>query len=221
MPIGVRTPVADDAHHARATSSGSAAAVGVAEDEPVGAPPSARPREGRQGVLRVEPVAVEEVLGVVDDLLAQALEVARTLSPIIAQVLVRRRLEHPVHVQRRALADERDHRRLAPRPAPGGSRRPRTGAPARRVLPKAAIFARLSGTSRIRREELGVLRVGAGPAALDVAARPAGRARGRSSACPPPRATGPRAGCRRAASCHKAVSASPPPNKCRVLSAEC
>ncbi len=86
------------------------AAVGVAQHQEVGAARGGGP----QGLERVLPVglpAVEEVLGVVHQLPAGALQVAHAVLDH-RQVLGERGLDHLAHVEVPALAHQRDHRRL-------------------------------------------------------------------------------------------------------------
>ena len=144
---------------------GQLPAVGVAEDDRVGAG-FLRRVERRERVPAVEPPAVEEVLRVVHHLPSEALE-PRDALPDHPQVLLPRRLQHPIHVEGRGLADQGDDRRpgvhqradvavfLAPCARPSGAAEGRHLRARGRRLPHAA-------------EELGVLGIGAGPAALDV-----------------------------------------------------
>ena len=144
---------------------GELAAVGVAQHHGVRAGLLGGV-ERRQGVARVLPPPVEVVLGVVHDFAAQALEPGHALADH-AQVFLPRGLQHPVHVKDGGLADEGDHRRaglhqgadVAVLLAAGAGA---AGAAERRDL-------RLGRRGRLHpAEELGVLGIGAGPAALDV-----------------------------------------------------
>src|SRR5207247_5409618 len=84
--------------------------VGVAQDDAVCARAGCRPQRG-EGIVRVQAVAVEKVLRVVDHLAAEPPEVAHRIRDH-AKILVAGRLEHTLHVEGGALSDERDHWRL-------------------------------------------------------------------------------------------------------------
>ena len=144
---------------------GEAAAVGVAQHH--------RRRAGRDGgaqggdrVGRIGLVAVEEVLGVVDDLApGGAQEVDRLADH--RQVLVRGRAEDVDDMEQPALAEDGGHRRL------GGDQRAQVRILVRPVGAMAGRSERgqpgvSEGHAARGREELLVLRVGARPAALDV-----------------------------------------------------
>ncbi len=89
---------------------GQRAAVGVAQDDDRGAGVLGRSQR-LQGVLGVVPVAVEEVLGVVEDLAAGLAAVGHRIGDH-AQVLFQRGAEHFADVQVPGLADDGDDRRL-------------------------------------------------------------------------------------------------------------
>ena len=119
-----------------------------------------------EGVGAVGLVAVEVVLGVVDGLAAALDEEADRLGDHV-EVLGRRGAEDLGHVEQPALAEDRDDRRL------GGDElaQVRVGlGPVRPVAGRAeGGQLRPLPADRLRgREELDVLGVGAGPAALDV-----------------------------------------------------
>ena len=86
------------------------AAVGVAQDDRFGAGHVGRAQR-RQRVGRVGLVAVEEVLGVVEDLAAVRPKVGYALADH-RQVLVQGRLHHAQDVKIPGLAENRDDRRL-------------------------------------------------------------------------------------------------------------
>ena len=145
--------------------AGQRAAVRVAEDEPVGARVGGGLQDGER-VVAVRAVAVEEVLGVEDDLAAVRLQVRDRVGDH-RQVLVERRPQHGVDVEVPGLGDERDRRRLGveQQPEPGVV----LGAHAR--VPRAAERAHARPLQALLAhgdEELRVLRVRARPAALDV-----------------------------------------------------
>ncbi len=138
----------------------------VSHSTSVSAPPRRGRAERRQRVARVGPVAVEEVLGVVDD--------PATLGPEVgearlddAQVLVEGGAKHLGDVQRSRSSPPPCTPAHRIRGAPGCWRRPPGSPPARQVEPKAAISAPLPGQVAGPGEELRVLGVGAWPAALD------------------------------------------------------
>ncbi len=89
---------------------GQGAAVGVAQDHDRGAGVLRRPQR-LQGVLGVVPVAVEEVLGVVEHLAAGLPTVGHRVGDH-AQVLIKGSAEDLAHVQVPRLADDGDDRRL-------------------------------------------------------------------------------------------------------------
>ena len=121
------------------------AAVRVAEDDPVRAR-TGRRLEHRERVAAVRARAVEEVLGVDDDLAPVRLQ-QRDRVGDHREVLVERRVQDVGDVEVPRLGDDRDRRR------PGGERccRLRSSSariPAWRVLPKALSRACRSGSSR-------------------------------------------------------------------------
>ena len=143
-------------------------AVGVAQRDDLGAR-VVRRAEHLERVGAVGAVAVEEVLGVEEDLPAPRRAGARRCrgpsrgSPPAWCAGPARRAGRATW---RPASRRRRRCRAAPRPA--GRRPPST--PARRVAPKAASLACCRSSSSARAaEELGVLGVGARPAALDVA----------------------------------------------------
>jgi hypothetical protein len=128
--------------------------------------PAPAAAQGGERVGGVGAVAVEEVLGVVDDLLAAPLQPGHAVSDH-GQVLRRRRLQHVPHVQRPRLPEQRDHRGL--RGDEGEQVRVVFGANTRLARGAEGHELRLAQGERARAaEELGVLGVGARPAALDV-----------------------------------------------------
>ena len=189
---GARTPGALTARSSRRARGGSVPPL-VSQRTRQSAPASAAACSVGERVVAVGSEAVEEVLGVEDDLVRPRLEEGDGVADH-RQVLFQRRLQHLGHVEVPRLADDASRRAL-----PASRRARRLGSysatpPARRVLPNAASLACLSVTSCMRREELSVLGVGAGPAALDVVdaeARPAGRS---GEPCPRPRRTCPHLG---------------------------
>ena len=152
--------LADDPGHA----GRQAAAVGVAEDHGVGPGGGGRLDHG-QGVGRVGGVAVEEVLGVEGGPAAGRHQVGDRVADH-GQVLVQGGPQGLVHVQVPGLADQGDDRGLAVQegvqvgvvvdPAAGPAGGPERGQGG--VAP-----GQLGGAGEV----LGVLGVGAGPAALD------------------------------------------------------
>jgi hypothetical protein len=144
---------------------GQRAPVGIAQHHAVGA--GLRRRCDRsERVLRVEGVAIEEVLGVIDDFFVERLEVRHAVADH-GDVLVARGLEHALDMEHRALPDERHHGCVGLRQchevrivgtaharAASAAERSELGVRQRR-LPHAL-------------KEVGVLRVRARPAALDV-----------------------------------------------------
>ena len=141
------------------------AAVGVAEDERGGAG-LAGASQDRKRVVRVVLEAVEEVLGVEDDLAAVGLEERDGLGDHV-EVLLRGGAEHFAHVQLPALAEDRRDGRLRAQERlhelvllharAGAARRPERGdAYLREPLLRDVA------------EELHVALVGAGEAALEV-----------------------------------------------------
>ena len=140
-------------------------AVGVAQRDDVGAGVFGGAERGR-GVFRVLLEAVERVLGVIDDEPAVLLEKAHGVGNHV-QVLVRRRLQHLADVQQRGFPEDRHYRgagvdqelHLVVR----GGRRVFPARRSERRQPRVPERAVLRFG-----EELDVLRIGAGPAALDV-----------------------------------------------------
>ena len=143
------------------------------------APASAAVRTTCSGVLGVVEVAVEEVLAVDEDALALAAQVLHGVAHH-REVLLQRRAQRLLDVLVVALGDQRhDHGcvRITQRERPAGPRRPTAfGAPGRAERDERGVLeVELLGA---RAEELGVLRVRARPAALDVVRR-----RGRRGGC--------------------------------------
>ena len=143
------------------------AAVGVAQRHDVG-PGLGRGPEHLQGVVAVGAVAVEEVLGVEEDPLPLGGQVGDGVTHH-REVLLQRGAQRQLDVAVVGLGDQRHHRgaRVAQRGhqrvvgglhagAAGGAERGQLGVLQVELLARAA-------------EELGVLGVGAGPAALDEA----------------------------------------------------
>ena len=95
------------------------AAVGVAQAKHVGAR-VLRGFQRAQREVRIRLVAVEEVLGVVDDFLAVLLQVSDGLGDDL-QVLFFGDAERPLGVQVPALAEDRDRPACPPRPVPSRS----------------------------------------------------------------------------------------------------
>ena len=89
---------------------GECAAVGVTEDDAVGAAGNC-PFEGSQRVFGVLLVAVEEMLGIVNHFASVAGEIGYGLANH-AQILCGRRLKDVAHVQIPAFAEEGDNRRV-------------------------------------------------------------------------------------------------------------
>ena len=147
--------------------AGQHAAVGVAQRDDVGAGVVRRPQH-LERVGPVEPVAVEEVLGVEEDLLPLGAEVADGVAHH-REVLLERGAQRLLHVAGVRLGDQRHDagtavaqgrgQRVVGRlhaGAPGGAERGELRVPEVQLVDGAA-------------EELGVLGVGTRPAALDVA----------------------------------------------------
>ena len=129
------------------------------------APASAAAWSVAERVAGVEPVAVEEVLGVVDDLAAELLEAGHAVADH-PEVLVASGFEDLLDVQGRGLPHQRDDRRV----------RVHQRADVGIVLAEQARAAGAAEGGHLGLcqrevpeppEELGVLGVGAGPAALD------------------------------------------------------
>lgn len=143
------------------------AAVGVAEHHDIGAG-LARGADDRLGVDRVQRIAVEEVLAVEEDPAALGTEVGDGV-PDHREVLLRRGPQRQFHMCGVGLGDQRDDR------CPGVQER----GDLRIVLDPDARLAGGAERDELRvpevdlltgpLEELGVPRVGAGPAALDEA----------------------------------------------------
>ncbi len=152
----------DDAAHL----VGEVSAVGVAEDDGAGAGLGGGV-DDFQGVVRVEPVAVEVVLGVEEDGAAGADEVAHRAADH-GEVLGEGGVQGAFHVAGVALADQGDHGRLGDEQGADlgvvgdGDAGAAGGAEGREAGVAEAEF----GTGPV--EELGVAGDGAGPAALDV-----------------------------------------------------
>ena len=85
------------------------AAVGIAEAEGI-RPGLGRRAQHAQGVIRVFPVAIKEVLGVEDNPPARLARKAHAVRDH-GEVLLRRSLQHMRHVQGRGLAEDADGRR--------------------------------------------------------------------------------------------------------------
>ena len=161
-------PRTDLAHHAprhRSNLIGEAAAVRVTQHHRRRAGVDGR-SQGGKGIGRICLAAVEEVLGVVDDLPPGRSQMRDRIADH-RQVLLRRGAEHLGHVEEPALAEDRGDRRLRRHQRPDVrillgpigtmARRAERGQPG---MPERH--------SAGGREELLVLRIGAGPAALDV-----------------------------------------------------
>ena len=151
--------------HAAHDRVGQRASVGVTERD--GRRARARRRaQRREGVLWVVCVAVEEVLGVEDDLAALLGEEADRVGDH-RQVLLLRRLEHVAHLDGGGFPDERHDRRLA-------REHGLEGRVARGLAADAAGRAEGDELGVLQphvahaREELRLLRIGAGVSALDV-----------------------------------------------------
>ena len=160
---------------------GKAASVRIAEHEARGTS-GGRRGERRRGVAGVVPVAVEEMLGVVDHLTPFGAKKGDGLFDH-AEVLLRRGAQHTEDVAQPALAEDGHHGR------PGLQERAylevvarrdarACGAPECRELGTAEVGSRGPG------EELPVLRVGPGPASLDVAHPKASEALGDAELVP-------------------------------------
>ena len=150
----------------RSTSSGRVPPL-VSHSTSASAPASSAARQDAQGELGIGLVAVEEVLGVEED---PQVVVAQERDRVghHGHRLVERGAQRLGHVQLRRLGHDAD--RLGARPRPGWRRISSSSArtPARRVEPKATSVA--VGSVQLGRgpgEELLVLGVGPGPAALD------------------------------------------------------
>src|SRR2546427_9602959 len=85
-------------------------AVRVAEDEPLGAGCLGL-QEGLQGVLWIDLVAVEEVLGVIEHLSPLALQIRDGILDQL-EVLLQRDAERVRHMQSPALAERSEERRV-------------------------------------------------------------------------------------------------------------
>ena len=143
---------------------GQPAAVRVAQDDSL----CAGTRGGGQHlerVRRIGGISIEEVLGVEDDAAAVRAQVRHAVCDQ-AQVLVERRAQHLAHVQGRALAEDGAHRRagLEQRRDAGVVLDRDAGAASGAERGQAGVRPLLVACAG---EQLGVLRVGAGPAALD------------------------------------------------------
>ena len=149
-----------------ATSSSVSVPPFVSHRTSVRAPASRAARSVGEGVVAVGLVAVEEVLGVVDDLAAAVDDEADRVRDHV-EVLLRRRAEDLGDVEQPALAEDRHDRRL------GGDELAQVRVVLRPVRAVAGRAERgqlrgLPGHRPGGLEELDVLRVRAGPAALDV-----------------------------------------------------
>ncbi len=147
-----------------ATTSGSSPPL-VSHSTMQSAPASAAACEGGEGVVRVEPPAVEEVFRVEHHLPAELLEPGDALVDH-SEILRAGRLQDSLHVEDGGLSHQRDHRRVR------GYQRLNVG-----VLlaeqSRASRAAERGDPGALQREvphppeELSVLRIGAGPAAFD------------------------------------------------------
>ena len=129
---------------------GEGPAVGVAEDQPV-RPGGDGGLQGLEGVVGVPAVAVEEVLGVVDDLGDPAGAEGDRVGDHPA-VLFERDAEDLGHLEIPALADDRDR---PGRPKPTRAFIPVSSSAAmslRRVIPKAVTLAWARSRSRTARK---------------------------------------------------------------------
>ena len=130
---------------------GHVAAVGLAQRHDLGAAADGGAQR-LERVARVRAIAVEEVLGVVDDaLLFAAQERDRVFDH--AQVLVERGAQDLGHVERRGFAEDACKPRCRPRSARACSGRLRRASPARRVDAEGRDFGVLprAGRGRARR----------------------------------------------------------------------
>ncbi len=148
-----------------ATSSSVSVPPFVSHRTSVREPAPRAARSGRERVVAIGLVAIEEVLGVVDDLASAIDDEADRIGDHV-EVLGRRRAEDLGDVQQPALAEDRDDRRFGGDQLPKvrillGAVRAMAGHP-ERGEPRPLPAHRAGG-----REELDVLRVRAGPAAFD------------------------------------------------------
>ena len=168
--MATRTPVADGRDDRRAWPRRPAAAATsrwCRRGRRVSAPGAGGRAQAVQRVAGVVAVAVEEVLGVVDDALAAPRRRKATESAIIARFSSRVDAHDLLEVQAPRLADDRAHRREARRPACAGPRPRRPATPRRRVMPKAAISACSKRSCGQQLEELELLGVRGREAGLD------------------------------------------------------
>ena len=185
---------------AAATCAGSVAPL-VSHIVTFAAPASAAVWQAAQRVVAVGRVAVEEVLGVVDDLLA-LLDAEPHRVADHREVLLARDAHDLVEVQVPGLADERDHRREAvdqhaQRLVVGGAHVLAARHAERRD-------ARGRGTTRARAARTAPSPSGSRPGSRPRCSRSrAGRAGVRPAASRPPTARCPPAACRRAAWCRR------------------
>ena len=166
MPI--RAPVAaHDVVHDVGDLVGQHPAVGVAQGDHLGAGLGGD-AHGLEGVVAVRRIPVEEVLGVEEDPPALGAQERDGVADHL-EVLRERRAQGPLDVAGVRLGDEGDDLRLAveqgahERVAVGAAAGPAGGAEGRERRVAQGQVARGAG------EELGVLGVGPGPAALDEA----------------------------------------------------
>ena len=209
MPTGARRTRRRRRATASATSRRQRAAVGVAEDEPVGArllPPPA----GRRARIGVGAVAVEEMLGVEDRPRARCAFRKRD------GVARSSRGSRPASCARTSSTWRSQRLAEDARPAgvPASSSAWRFAsssarAPLRRVLPKAVRRARRSGAV-VQRARRTPRPWGWTPASRPRCSRCRTRpAAARCRACPPARTRRRRPGCRRGASCHTGEQSDP------------
>ena len=166
--IPTRTPVVSMTSCTTSeTQSGQHPAVGVAQGDDLGAGVVRRP-EHLERVVAVGAVAVEEVLGVQEHLLPLGAQVGDGVADH-GEVLLEGGPQGELDVPVVRLGDQGDHRRTTVtqrsdlRVVGGGAAGPARGAEGRQLR---VLEVELDGRAS---EELGVLRVRARPAALDVA----------------------------------------------------
>ena len=148
-----------------ATCMGSAAPLVSHRHDGLGPRLGRRP-QAAQRVVGVGGVGVEEVLGVVEDPLALLAQEGHRLGDH-AQVLVAVDAQHLLHVQVPGLAHDARRRAPSSRPGRAGCASSSAATPLPRVMPKAAISVPPRCSPLQLAEELLVLGIGPGEAALD------------------------------------------------------
>ncbi len=181
MPSGSSTAAAA-ARVASATTARQGASARVAEDQTCVAPAGGRRPQARDRVLGIVRAAVEEVLGVEDDLVGVPPEIGDRVVDHL-EILLAGDAQVLAHVEVPGLADDRDHRGLGLDAACARFRSSAAIAPAAPGRAEGGDPRVLEPELLRLAEELLVARIRARPAALDVVERRGRRAARRCAAC--------------------------------------